>query len=468
MYKRNYFNYQKRKKHYLLTNDFGNYVFLSHKHFKALLDGEKLPRNIYEELKNKQFVYEEDDDLFAKIHAEKLLDYKGYLNEGTVLHIFVVSKNCNYNCVYCQAGNLNQKEEYAMNETVAQKAVDIAFESSAKNLTFEFQGGEPLLNFSMIQFIVKYSQEKNLGLKEEIRKNIEYHLVSNLSLMTEDIFHFIVKNHITVCTSIDGNKALQNINRPCNTANSYDKTIENLKKLQEANVPISALLTTTRYSLNEAKSIVDEYIKLGLSRIVIRPLTRLGKADGVWNEIGYTAEEFLAFYKEVLAYVIQKNKKGVYLSEGMASILLAKILKLDGGNYMELRSPCGGAIGQLAYYYNGEIYTCDEGRMLAEMNDKKFLLGSVFESHYQNLIENEITKQICTASCLECSKVCHSCVYMPYCGTCPVLNYAHSGKMELQNKNDFKCQIMQGMLKVLFDYLENDKIILKIFESWIS
>ena len=105
--------------------------------------------------------------------------------------------------------------------------------------------------------------------------------------------------------------------------------------------------------------------------------------------------------------------------------------------------------------------------MLAEMGDKKFLLGNVFERHYEDLIKHNTSKKVCQASCLECSKVCHSCVFMPYCGTCPVLNYAQNGYMELMKKNDFKCQIMQGMLKILFDLIENDKMALKIFESWL-
>lgn len=69
-------------------------------------------------------------------------------------------------------------------------------------------------------------------------------------------------------------------------------------------------------------------------------------------------------------------------------------------NYMELRSPCGGAIGQLAYYYDGNIYTCDEGRMLAEMGNDSFKLGNV-NNTYKELMETGATKAMCISSCLE-------------------------------------------------------------------
>jgi hypothetical protein len=29
----------------------------------------------------------------------------------------------------------------------------------------------------------------------------------------------------------------------------------------------------------------------------------------------------------------------------------------------------GAGIGQMSYYYNGNVYTCDEGRMMGESGD---------------------------------------------------------------------------------------------------
>ena len=36
----------------------------------------------------------------------------------------------------------------------------IAMNSKNDNLTFEFQGGEPLLNFNVIKSMIEYSKEK--------------------------------------------------------------------------------------------------------------------------------------------------------------------------------------------------------------------------------------------------------------------------------------------------------------------
>lgn len=466
MYQKNYFNFKRMGSKFLLTNDFGNYIFLPENVFETLIKNEELPKKIKNELINKQFVFCEEKDKFVEYHYQKLKEYKSYIDEGTTLHIFVVSKNCNYNCIYCQAGNLNQKDDFLMSEETAKKAVDIAFESPSQFLTFEFQGGEPLINFVIIKYVVEYSKQKNLQLNK--RKEIEFQIVSNLSLLTEDMIPFLKENDIAICTSIDGNRELQNKNRPYAKKDSYEATVENYKLLQQNGVNVSALLTTTKHSLQKWKSIVDEYIKLGFDSIYIRPLTKLGKAKECWDNIGYTPEEFIDFYRKTLDYIIEKNKKGILLSEGIASILLRKILKGESVNYMELRSPCGGAIGQLAYYYDGNIYTCDEGRMLAEMGDKTFLLGNVFDNCYKELISHECTKKMCMASCVESSMQCHSCVYMPYCGTCPVVNYSNTNEMSLTCRDDFRCKIMKGTLDTLFDYINKEKKEYIILKSWIG
>lgn len=93
------------------------------------------------------------------------------------------------------------------------------------------------------------------------------------------------------------------------------------------------------------------------------------------NQIGYDAEQFKDFYQQCMLKILAYNKNGYFLVEGHARIFLKKILLQCAENYMELRSPCGAGLGQMAYYPNGDIYTCDEARMLAEMGNHAFKMG---------------------------------------------------------------------------------------------
>ena len=77
MYQKNYFNFKRIKNKYLLTNDFGNYIFLNSSEFEHLKNNEKLPLKISKELENKQFIYFESKQEFVKYHYQKLQEYKG-------------------------------------------------------------------------------------------------------------------------------------------------------------------------------------------------------------------------------------------------------------------------------------------------------------------------------------------------------------------------------------------------------
>lgn len=52
--------------------------------------------------------------------------------------------------MYCQAQNGNEIPNGFMTEEIAERAVDVALTSPNDNLSFEFQGGEPLLIFLLL------------------------------------------------------------------------------------------------------------------------------------------------------------------------------------------------------------------------------------------------------------------------------------------------------------------------------
>ena len=91
-----------------------------------------------------------------------------------------------------------------------------------------------------------------------------------------------------------------------------------MKLLNDYAVNYGAIQTTTRMALSHAHNIVDTYRELGLKEIFVRPLTRLGAASDRWDNIGYTAEEFLSFYNDVLDYIIELEENGTEIRETTA------------------------------------------------------------------------------------------------------------------------------------------------------
>lgn len=457
----NYFNFEKfGEQEYLITNDAGRYLFLKEDEFQALVNQsfskyEALEKKLEENL----FATRGNKEIFIEKVASEIRSYKDNLFEGPSLHIFVLTTQCNQRCVYCQASV--KEDGHMMNKETAKRAVDIAMQSPSNYLSFEFQGGEPLLNYEVMQFIVEYTESINKD------KNIQFNLVSNLSLLTEEMIIFFKEHQVSISTSIDGPKDLHMKNRPFRDEKSLDDITKNIEAIRKNSIQnIGAIQTTTRQSFEYYKEIVDQYIECGMNNIFVRPLTPLGFAQKSWEKIGYTPEEFIAFYKDVFDYIMQLALQGIDIMEGHAMIFLRKILGHKTGNYTELCSPCGAVRGQLAYYCDGNIYTCDEGRMLAEMGNEAFKVGTVYDT-YEDIVGSSVCKTMCVASCLEAIPSCEQCVYSPYCGTCPVVNLAMYGSIFTGIPKDYKCRIYKGMLDILFTYLhENDSKKIEIFKRW--
>lgn len=128
---------------------------------------------------------------------------KQYLLRPTSLHIFVVTTDCNGDCIYCQAKSHQSGGGKYMTEKIAKNAVDIAISSPCQSMAFEFQGGEPLMNFDIIRYIVDYSSSIS-------DKDISYNIVSNLTLLNDEILEYITAHNITISTSLDGPAEVHN------------------------------------------------------------------------------------------------------------------------------------------------------------------------------------------------------------------------------------------------------------------
>lgn len=465
-----FFRFKKLGGQYLVTNDIGEYCFLSPYEFDKFITGEierSYPEK-YNELKDKRFIKDQldvDDFIFKYSHKNN------FLSRGPGLHIIVVTLRCDHKCIYCQTSSkgLNTKG-LDMSIATAQKVVDVIFESPNPDIAIEFQGGEPLVNWSTVKFIVSYAQKKNKIKK----KKLFLSLVSNFTFLTKERLDFLMKNDIALCTSLDGPQNLHNKNRKASAKiNSYKKTTEWIKKIQKSvlnnkkyKFDLNALPTITRFSLSQPREIIDEFIKWRFQGVHLRRVSPFGSGKKV-NELTVNVQDFLKFYRKAMDYIIDLNLKGKIFYERTAQIFLKKILLNEDPNFLDIRSPCGAGIGQLAYNFNGDVYTCDEGRMLSAIGDKTFRLGNVSKNVYKDIVFNDVVKSMCLSSCLENLPVCNECVYKPYCGVCPIYNYVQEGNFFSATPFNDNCVLNMSILTYLFDKLQELKV-REIFLKWVN
>lgn len=466
MFELGYFNFECKNDVYLLTNDMGHFVHINTEIFNSLMEHSlDNASEAYKELMDKGFIYESRDNYIATF-SPHLNCMKECAFRSTQLMIIVLTDACNQRCCYCQAGEVHTS---MTSIDTCKKAIDIAVQSPVGRMTIEFQGGEPSINKEALLFSVPYAKK----LFEEHGKKVDFAIVSNLTNPDPDLIDWLVKENVHISTSLDGPRELHNLNRPLATnESSYDAWQRGIKLYKECGfrhgqkIQISAIQTTTRQTLAFGNQLIDEYLQNGMNNLYVRPLTPLGCAKERWDEIGYSPEEYLHFYTALIDEMIERNKNGIEVYETTAAIYLRRILYNESVGHTEFRSPCGAAIGQMAVNYDGCVYTCDEGRMVANMGDTAFQLGTV-DNTYQELITSPVAHTICTSSCIEGLPFCSDCVYSPYCATCPVVNYGIEADLMSHDVHSYRCQIAKGIIGHLFSKIrENDPKTMQILYKW--
>jgi len=457
----------------LVTSTEGEFIMLSVAEFESFARGD-VPKgsDLYERLSKRNLVRAEVDQ--GRM-VERLRARKRFLSWGPNLHIAVVTLRCNETCVYCHASRADMDATHTdMTAEVADRTVDQIFATTSPDVTIEFQGGEPLVAFDMVKRIADRAREKN----KTAGKRLELTMVSNLSLMDDEKLAWLVENRVQICTSVDGPAHLHDKQRKLVGGSAHKEATRWIRRINDAYgamgldptlYHVEALLTTTREALPRWKEIVDTYVDLGCRALFLRPVDPFGFADRTAPRVEYPRSEYLEFYRSAVDYIIELNRGGKEILERFAAIFLTKILGGEDPNFLDVRSPCGAGIGQVAYNYDGKIFTCDEGRMLHEMGDDTFLLGEVGKTRYREVMGHETVRALALASNLDAQPDCVSCTYQPYCGVCPVHNHKTQGSIFGRMRESTLCSVHKGIQDYLFEKLrEDDEETVGILRRWTT
>ncbi|MGE0789859.1 MAG: His-Xaa-Ser system radical SAM maturase HxsB [Sandaracinaceae bacterium] len=457
----------------LLTNLEGAWIVLDDAELTAYATS-KVERgtDLHERLSAKNFLRETYDAGRAR---EAIATRRRFLGYGPNLHVMVVTLRCNETCVYCHASRADMDATHTdMTKEIAEKSVDLAFQTTSPGLTIEFQGGEPLVNFEVVKHIIEYALEKN----QTAQKTLEFTMVSNLSLMTEERLAYLLDHRVQICTSIDGPQTLHDKQRKLPTASAYDAATHWIRRINEAYAErgldaglyhVEALLTTTRAALDQPEAIVDTYEALGCRAVFLRPLDPFGFAGKTAKAVEYERRRYLDFYARATDRILEKNRAGVQMIERYAAIFLTKILRGEDPNFLDIRSPAGAGIGQLAYSYDGQVYTCDEGRMLAAQGDPTFRIGHVQQSSYREIVGHPTVRAMVIASNLDTQPDCVACTYNPYCGIQTTHNHKTQGSIFGRMRESNICAVHKGIQDYLFNKLADaEPHVLEAFDRWTT
>ncbi len=457
----------------LVTTDGGDWVFLSEPEFVQLLAGEITeghPR--FAQLQTGGFLR---DGLDADALASRLAKRVGHVARGPELHVVTMTRRGDD-----RAGSSSASPDARMDldRATAERIVDVALQSTSPSVSFDLQaqGGEPLLNGDGVRHLVDFARATN---KRAAGKTLRFTLVSNLSAMTEETAEWLIANDVAVRTWLDGPAELHEWNRKYTVAGAhadvvrwitwFDRRYRDLGRDPDV-WHVDARATTTRRTLSAWREVVDEYVARGLESLHLRPLSPLGFDPGAWETIGYTVEEYLAFYDRAFAYIVDLNRRGTHLAEATATMFLNSILSSGDPTAGDIRSPCPAGTSELAYDVDGRVFPGDEARRVDAFGDPMFALGDVRTLTIPDLVRHPTVRAIAAASLLDAQPMCADCWNKPFCGISPVASYVRGGDLFEQRPRCFECKEHMAVARTLFGSLanESDRATTEILQRWTT
>lgn len=449
----------------LLTNDLGDLLILPRGSVARIVNRELVPtEELYKDLEASFFISEKPLPRLIDVMSVRLATRKAFLDHFTALHIFVLTLRCNQNCIYCQASSRqSDRQGYDMSEQTLLHAVDLMFRSPSPRLTMEFQGGEPTLVPHLLRKAIEYAQIKNRTENREIT----YVVCTNCVQLTDELLDLCKQYGVLISTSLDGPELLHNRNR--GKTDSYRRVVAGIARARQALGAdrVAALMTTSEYSLDYPREIVDAYRENGFHSLFIRALNPYGLA-GAHSDWENYCDRFVAFYAAALEYIIELNKSGELFIEEFAALILRKILTPFPIGFVDLQSPAGIINGVAVYHHDGYVYASDESRMLAECGDDTFRLGAVTDD-YEELFYGRKAQMISRLWATECIAGCADCAFQSICGADPVRNHATQHDMYGFRPTSTFCRkhksIIEHLLGLLSDRREE---VLPLFKRWIT
>jgi len=160
------------------------------------------------------------------------------------------SEACNFACSYCIAQNAtrvhNRRYKKLMDLETAKKAVDLyaqlLLRTGKKRAEMTFGGGEPTLNWPLIQQTIDYIDRTYSS-----QLPFLFYLNSNLSLLDRERIAFIKAHRVRISPSIDGPNAVANdrTRKTSRGEGTFETIMASLQGLRRAGVRLRSCSVTT-------------------------------------------------------------------------------------------------------------------------------------------------------------------------------------------------------------------------------
>lgn len=318
----------------------------------------------------------------------------------------LLTNDCNLACSYCFESN--KGKDYMSKEMALDilKATYNPVDPMAGIFTLNMFGGEPLMNWDTFKAVCDYVLENNL--------KIRITATTNLTLLTDEMIDYIDELSIPVLVSVDGIKEVHDKHR----CNSFDKVIENMKKLIDRDLGylIEARMTvapdTAKYMYESVKMLVD----LGINNIANVPASDLEWDAQSIQDYKDNYEKILDMYIDILNDETNKRNISLYKVDQALNLALEPI--------KEDTSMCNiGNPRWVIVDWKGDIWPCPD----YPTTDNADLIAGKIGNFYTGVDETKVDPKPMVAT-YELER-CKGCEAISICKSgCPYENYTKNGK----------------------------------------
>lgn len=299
--------------------------------------------------------------------------------------------NCNAKCKHCGSScKYDAYPDELTTEEIKNAFKQIANDMDANKILINVTGGEPLVRKDLFE-VMTYA--KSLG--------FEWGMTSNGILLDDENIQKCKKAGMcTISISIDGLKDTHDEFR--GVPGSYDKIIENIKKLKAANF-VDHIQVTTVFNKSNIDQLEELYTimkDLKLDSWRLASIDPIGRAND-HKDLLLDKDDI----KKLFEFIKEKNKsKDLHLTYGCPSFLGLDYEKEVRDYYFFCRT----GINVASILYNGDLFVCPNVPRVPSL-----IQGNIRTDNFKEVWDNKY-KEFRTTTRTTC-KECEKCAYWDYC-----------------------------------------------------
>jgi uncharacterized protein len=309
-----------------------------------------------------------------------------------------VTNGCNLHCTYCNVEALTPKTPRMSLERFKQVAELLLANSTQHRVGLEFHGGEPLLmSDEWFEEAVAYAR----SLAKQYNKQVEFPLVTNGTLLTEERLLKLNQLGVLFCMSVDGPPNVNDLLRGGGLA--VERAIRLFNKYK---ISFGVLTVLSKANYQRMGEVMDYFAKVGIDNFRVNFLQPQGR--GADESYLLTGEEMFEGMRQVVDHM---DRTQVKVSEAETLTMIDRFLR--GRNPRPHLScwefQCQAGRIYCAVDHRGTIHAC--GTDLAN-HPLGHLDSDMDDAHYNATLKRLHDKGDWVIRCFDCDarKVCrHSC-----------------------------------------------------------